>query len=61
MLMRAARGTNPVIIRSNKWGETFKPLARPLELAVQSNKVYQPREVVMVSIGIAAKRLQADR
>jgi hypothetical protein len=29
--------------------------------AVQSNMVYQPREAFMVSISIAARRINADR
>ena len=49
------------IIRSNKWGEAFKPLARPPQQAVQSNMVYQPQEVFLVSISIAARRINANR
>jgi len=52
---------SPVIIRSNKWGEFFKPLSRLPEQAVQSNLVYQPREAFLVSISISARRINADR
>ena len=50
-----------VIIRSNKWGEAFKPLSRLPVQAVQSNMVYQPREVLMVYTNIAARRINANR
>ncbi len=38
-----------------------KPLSRPLQPAVQSNMVYQPREVVLVSISMAARWINANR
>ena len=42
----------PVIIRSNKWGEPFKPLSRPPVQAVQSDMVYT---------NIAARLINANR
>ena len=52
---------SPVIIWANKWGEAYKPLSRLPVQAVQSNMVYQPREVVMVSTSMAARRINANR
>jgi hypothetical protein len=52
---------SPVIIRSNKWGEAFKPLSRLPVQAIQSNMVYQPREVFMVSTSMAARLIDANR
>jgi len=42
-------------------GEAFKPLSRLPQQAVQSNMVYQPREAFLVSISIAARRINANR
>jgi len=59
--LQAEISASPVIIRSNKWGEAFKPLSRLPVQAVQSNLVYQQREAILVSIGIAVLRINADR
>ena len=50
-----------VIIKPNKWGDEFKPLAVPPNEAAQSNMIYQPREVFMVTTNIAARRVNAKR
>lgn len=59
--LHAGGSASPVIIQSNKWGEAFKPLSRLLQQAVQSNMVYLPREAFLVSISIAARRINANR
>jgi hypothetical protein len=58
---RAEASASPVIIRSNKWDEAFKPLSQPSQQAVQSNMVYQPQEAFLVSISIAARRINVNR
>ena len=52
---------SPVIISFNKWGETYKPLSRLPQQAVQSNIVYQPQEAFVVSTSIAARLTNANR
>ena len=37
----AKKTSSPVIIQLNKWGETYKPLSRLPQQAVQSNMVYR--------------------
>ena len=44
-----------------EWGEPFKPLSRLSQQAVQSNMVYQPREVFLVSSSFAARLINVDR
>jgi len=59
--LQAGVSASTVIIRSNKWVEAFKTLPRPPQQAVQSNMVYQPQEAFLISISIAARRINAIR
>lgn len=51
---------SPVIIRSNEWGKACHSPAQPPRQAVQSNMVYQLREVFLVLISIAAQQINAS-
>lgn len=49
------------IIWSNDGSEDFNPLWSPLVHAVQSNKVYQPQEVLLVSTSMVSRLINAIR
>lgn len=57
----AGVAASTAIIKRNKRSEAFNPLSKLPQQAVQSNKVYQPKEVFMVTSSINARRIDANR